>query len=342
VRGSVALGRGALRFRGWVPLALLVLLMLGIGAYVDGRSSAFLTQYNLNSLLLTALPLSFVAIGQASAMLVGGFDVSVGALMTMGVIVASYTMTDGLAWWVLLFGSLAVVGVGAVVGLGNAVLVRLIRLPSIIATLGTLSVLQGISLALRPIPAGSIGVDVQDAFNSSASFVPYGFVAVLVLAALLDFWLYRSASGLTARAVGLDDTSSRRLGAPAERVQWRAYVVASTMAGFGAFFLGAQLGVGDATPSTGTSYTLQSIAAAVLGGASLAGGKGSFVGAVFGAVFLSLIVNILPFVGWSDAYGQISIGGLTLAALVLYQGGAVWGQARAAWRVLRRPAVAAG
>src|SRR5262245_62090383 len=130
--------RGALRYRGWVPLALLVVLMVGIGAYVTTRSSAFLTQYNLNSLPLPAppLPLAFVSIGQTNALLVGGFDVSVGALMTMCVIVASYTMGDALAWWEIALGALAVVGLGLAVGFGNAVLVRVVKLPSIIATLG--------------------------------------------------------------------------------------------------------------------------------------------------------------------------------------------------------------
>jgi ribose transport system ATP-binding protein len=184
------------------------------------------------------------------------------------------------------------------------------------------------------VPAGDVDLDVMDALVASRGFVPYAFVGVLVVAALADLWLYRTPGGLTARAVGIDETSARRLGAPAERVNWRAFVLASLAAAVAAFFVAAQAGVGDAT--VGSSYTLQSIAAAVLGGAALAGGKGSFVGAVFGAVFLSLIVNILPLLGWSDWIGQVAIGALTLLALVLYQGDVLVARARGAWGDVRR------
>jgi ribose transport system ATP-binding protein len=85
----------------------------------------------------------------------------------------------------------------------------------------------------------------------------------------------------------------------------------------GAFFLAAQIGIGD--PRGGSSFTLTSIAAAVLGGASLFGGRGSFVGAVVGALFLNVIINVLPFLGWSASYGRIMVGVLTLMALTFYQ-----------------------
>jgi ribose/xylose/arabinose/galactoside ABC-type transport system permease subunit len=333
--------RRGIRVRGWLPLALMALLMVALGGYAYGKQSSFASQYNLNSLLLAALPLAFVALAQANVLLVGGFDISVGALMTLCVVVGSFSIKDGLAWYYLVPGSLALLALGLVVGFANGMLVKVVRLPSIIATLATLSILQGIALRLRPVAGGAINGQMTDALNESVSFLPYAFIGVLVLAALGDFWLYRTTSGLTLRAVGFDEHSSRRVGAASTRIQWRAFVVASLLAAVGAFFLAVLLGTGDATPGTGTSFTLQSIAAAVLGGASLAGGRASFVGAVFGAVFLSLITNILPFVGWSDYWGQISIGGLTLLALVLYQGTELWARLRALWRDLRRGRLAA-
>ena len=333
--------RRGLRVRGWLPLALMAVLMVAVGGYAYGKQSAFASQYNLNSLLLSALPLAFVALAQASVLLVGSFDISVGALMTLCVVTGSFTLKDGFAWYYLVPGALALLGVGLVVGFANAALVRWIKLPSILATLATLSILQGIALRLRPVAGGTINGQITDALNDSASFVPYAFIGVLVLAAVGDFWLYRTTSGLTLRAVGFDEHSSRRLGTASSRVQWRAFVLASLLAAVGAFFLAVLLGTGDATPGTGVSFTLQSIAAAVLGGASLAGGRASFVGAVFGAAFLSLITNILPFVGWSDYWGQISIGGLTLLALVLYQGNELWARVWGVWRDLRRSRVAA-
>ncbi len=130
--------------------------------------------------------------------------------------------------------------------------------------------------------------------------------------------------------------SAKRLGVRSELVLWAALVTTSLMAAVGAFFWAVQQGVGDGNPSTGTNFTLQSIAAAVLGGASLAGGRGSFVGAVLGAVFLSLVVNMQPFVGWQDSTIQIIIGALLLLALVLYQGGELRARLLALWSDLRR------
>lgn len=323
--------RPVLRFRGWMPLALMTLLLVAVGAYGASSASAFLTTYNLNSLLLTALPLALISMGQANALLVGGFDISVGALVTLCVVVASYTMTSSLAWYVLIPGALALVGVALVTGLTNAALIRRIGLPSIIATLATLSILQGVALRLRPVPGGEIDQGTMDALNAGVSFIPYAFIGVIVLAIGWDLWLYRTGGGLTARAVGLNENSSRRLGMPSNRVHWRAYVLASVMTMVGAFFVAAQVGVGDAKASTGASYTLQSIAAAVLGGAALAGGKGSFIGAVVGATFLSLITNVITLLGWNSAYQQFSIGALTLLALVIYQGSAMVAGVRALW-----------
>jgi ribose transport system ATP-binding protein len=323
----------------------MTVLLFAVGAYAASKSSDFLSSYNLNTLLGSsgALPLALVAMGQANALMVRGFDVSVGALMTLTVVVGSYVLTVGQTWYELTLGSLGLVAIGLTVGLVNAGLIRKVGLPSIIATLAALSVMQGISLQLRTVPGGEINYDVLEALNTSVGFMPVAFIGVLVLAVAWDLWLYRSTGGLTARAVGLDESSSRRLGAPTERIHWRAFVLCSLLATVAGFFLAAQVGIGDAR--VGSGYALTSIAAAVLGGASLLGGKGSFVGAVVGAVFLSLIVNILPLPNilpgflqeWSGsgALTYISIGGLTLLALVLYQAPQLWTSARTAWRDLR-------
>jgi ribose/xylose/arabinose/galactoside ABC-type transport system permease subunit len=313
------------RFRGWMPIAFLGLLIFGLGAYAAITHDAFLTEYNLNNLLLTTMPLALVALGQTNALLVGGFDISVGALITLCVVTASFTMTAGSAWYILLPGALALLGVGLATGLLNATLVRVIGLPSIIATLGTLSILQGISLVLRDHPEGTISTEFASAMKTSVGFLPIAFIGVVVLAVLWDLWLYRSRGGLAVRAVGLDETSARRLGANAGRVVFAAFVVCSLMAVVAGFFSAALIQTGS--PIIG-GYALQSIVAAVLGGASLAGGRGSFVGAVLAALFLSLILNVLPLLQQPTEYGQIAIGALTLLALIVYQGPELWGRLR--------------
>ncbi len=330
---------------GWLPLALMTLLMVAIGGYAAARNSTFYSDFNLNTLFgpNVALPLVLVALGQANALMVGGFDISVGALMTLVVCVGSYILTPTAAWWELLFASVGLVAIGVAVGFINAFLIRKLGLPSIIATLATLSITLGIALRLRPTPGGEINSDFSDTIGSSWSWMPIAYIAVVALAIGWDIWLYRTAGGLATRAVGLDEISARRLGAHSERVAWRAFVLSSTMAALAGLFLAASFGTGDAKPGPSSDFALKSIAAAVLGGASLGGGRGSFVGAVVGGTFLALIVNILPLeniipnalLDWSGALPQIIIGALTLLALGLYAAPELATRTRTAWRDLR-------
>ncbi len=321
------------RFRGVVPLVLLTTLILAVGAYTAAHQSAFLTSYNLENLLLMTMPLAIVSLGQTSALLVGGFDVSVAALMTMCVVVASYTMTPETSGLGLVPGALALVGVGLATGIFNATLIRVLRLPSIIATLGTYSILQGAALMLRDHPEGTINSDAISRLNTSVSFVPLAFIGVVVLAVLADVWLYRSRTGLALRAVGLDETSSRRIGMRAGRTVFLAFVVCSVMASIAGFYLTAEVQIGS--PIIG-NFGLESIAAAVLGGASLAGGRGSFVGTLLAALFLSLIDNVLPLFQQPTEYAEMTIGGLILLALVLYQAPELVNRFRTSWQGVGR------
>ncbi|HYY04716.1 MAG TPA: ABC transporter permease [Gaiellaceae bacterium] len=320
-------------FRGWMPLALMTTLIVGLGAYAATHESAFLTKYNIGNLLLTTLPLALVAIGQTNALLVGGFDVSVAALMTMCVVTASFTLQPQSSWPTLLLGALALVGVGVATGVFNATLIRVLRLPSIIATLGTLSILEGASLLLRDHPEGFINNDVIDALNTSWDFVPLAFIGVVVLAVLADVWLYGTRTGLAMRAVGLDETSSRRLGMRTGRTVFLAFVLCSAMASVAGFYSAAQVQIGS--PIIG-NYALESIAAAVLGGASLAGGKGSFVGTLLAALFLTEIGNVLPLFQQPTEYAQMTIGGLILLALIVYQAPELVARFRSNWQGVGR------
>ena len=304
------------RFQGWLPLLLLATLIVALAAYATVRQDAFLTSYNIRNLLLATMPLALVSLGQTSALLVGGFDVSVGALMTMCVVTASFTMTPETSQWGLIPGALALVGVGLATGIFNATLIYVLRLPSIIATLGTFSILEGASLLLRDYPAGSINLDAIDALETSVGFMPFAFIAVALFVVLTDLWLNRTRTGLALRAVGFDETSSRRLGMRTGRIVIFAFVACSVMASIAGFYLAAQVQIGS--PLIG-NYALESIAAAVLGGASLAGGRGSFIGTLLAALFLTLIDNVLALFHQPSEYADITIGVLILVALVLYQ-----------------------
>lgn len=317
-----------MRLRGWIPLVLLTALILAVGAFTAVRQDAFLTEYNINNLLLSTMPLALVAIGQTNALLVGGFDISVAALITMCVVTASFTLKPDQTTFALFLGSLAIVGVGLATGVFNATLIRILRLPSIIATLGTLSILEGASLLLRDHPEGPINSDVIDALNTSIGVMPVAFIGVVVLSVLADVWLYRTRTGMAVRAVGLDEISSRRLGMSTGRIVFLAFVVCSVIAAIAGFYSAAQVQIGS--PIIG-DYALTSIAAAVLGGASLAGGRGSFIGTLLAALFLSLISNILPLFQQPTEYGQMTIGALILLALVLYQTPELVARFRSSW-----------
>ena len=314
--------------RSWLPLALMSTLIVAVGAYASVRQDAFLTKYNIGNLLLATMPLALVAMGQTCALLVRGFDVSVAALMTMCVVTASYTMQPDASTVSLIFGALAVVGVGVATGVFNATLIRVFRLPSIIATLGTLSILEGASLWLRSAPEGPINSDVVDRLNSTASFIPLAFIGVVALAVTGDVWLYRTRPGLALRSVGFDETSSRRLGMRTGTVILLAFVACSVLAAVAGFYLAAQVQIGS--PIIG-NQALESIAAAVLGGAALSGGRGSFVGALLAALFLTEIDNVLPLFQQPTEYAEMTIGVLILLALVLYQAPELLARVRSSW-----------
>jgi ribose transport system ATP-binding protein len=310
--------RGPAWLSSAVPFGLLALLTVGLCAYTASRSSTFFTSYYLNSLLLSALPLALVALAQTKVLLVGGFDISVGFTATLGLVVSSFVVSSP-GTVPLVLGVVLVLAIGVVIGLFNGLLVTRLSLPPIVATIATLSLLQGLCLIMRPVPGGSISQDLVDLLSQQVFFVPVAFLVVVLGAVLADLRLRRSRRGLEARFTGFDETSARRIGIRTRGVRLLGYVLAAVLASLAGIFLAPQVGVGD--PSVGAEYALTSVAAAVLGGAALSGGRGSYVGAVWAAVFLSLVANVSPLLGWNSSVSLTTSGALTLAALSLYSWG---------------------
>ncbi|MDL1901517.1 hypothetical protein FBR02_12170 [Anaerolineae bacterium CFX9] len=327
-------GRKLWRRQAWKSIVLITTLIIVIGAYAAGRSNAFMSPFNLNSLLMATLPLALVAMAQVFVLLVGDLDISVGAIMTTCVIIASTIITSNADGGTILLGILAMLGAGIGIGIANAGLVHVVKIPSIIATLGTLSILEGLALMARPIPSGLINFDFLDTLMTSVGFVPIAFIGLVVLALGLDLWLHWTRSGLATRAVGYDQRSARRLSTPEKRIRVRAFILSGFMAAVASLFLAAQVGVGDAR--VGSTFALSSIAAAVLGGTSLGGGRGSFFGAMMAALFLSLITNVLPLIGLSSSYGLIIVGVLTILGLILYQEDDLRALAKLTYKQIRR------
>ena len=309
--------RKVVRFRLWMPVALQILLIGAVLWFTESRHEGFLNAANLTSVLFLAVPLALVAIGQTNAILVGYLDLSVGAMVTLGVVIASFLVPPDSSAGEIMIGVGAVFAAALVVGLVNAGLVRGLKIPSIVATLATLSILNGISLTLRPTAGGTIDGGLTDWFSTGVGAVPIAFLVVLAMVALLDYWLHASGSGLQLRSTGFDERSAKRSGVRTNWTRVRALLLSASFAAAASFFVMVLSPVGNA--QVGDSYVLSSITAAVLGGAALAGGRATFVGALVASVLLALIIRVLPFLGLTPDHGLMVIGGLVLLGMLIYQ-----------------------
>lgn len=311
--------RKVIKFRLWMPVALQVLLIGALLAYTNSRFDGFLNETNIYNILLLAMPLAVVAIGQTHAILVGYLDLSVGAMISFGVVVASFLIGAEATTGQILVGVAAVLGCGLLLGLVNAGLIRGIKIPSIVATLATLSILDGVSLTLRPTAQGAISGRLVDILTATVGPVPIAFIVLVIGAGALDFWLHSSGSGLAVRAVGFDERAAKRGGIPTNWVRVRALLIVGLLAAVASFFVIARSPIGNA--QIGSAFALNSITAAVLGGASLAGGRATFVGTTVASLLLALIITVLPFLGLTPSDGSMIIGVLVLVGIILFQAG---------------------
>lgn len=300
----------------YAPSALLFLVMLGLGAYILSTNDKYLSAFNISSMLLLATALGFIALGQTIALLTGGLDLSVGPLAGLLVVVISFFATDGFTVGSLLLGFLAMMAVSMAVGFVNGSLIRFVRFTAVAATLGTYIALQGFSFVLRDAPDGFINTDITAAITYKLGPIPVAFIA-LVIAAVVMEWLLRSRPwGWRLRAVGSEEEAARRVGVPTNRTVIVGYMLTSFFTFFGAIMLMAQLGIGD--PSQGIGYTLSSITAVVLGGTSLLGGRGSFIGTLFGSLLLVQVLNATVFLGLDQTWQYILQGLMILIAAIVY------------------------
>ena len=311
--------RKLVKFRLWMPVALQILLILLILWYATSRFDGFLNEVNIRNILLLAVPYAIAAIAQTHALLVGYIDLSVGAIISFGVVAASFLIVPDSSGMDIVRAMLLLMACAVAIGLINAALTRGLRIPSIIITLATLSILQGVNLSLRATPSGVINRDFTAMLRTSIGPIPISFIGLAVVAGLLDAWLHGSRSGLRLRATGFDERSAKRSGIQSHWVQVRALVLSAVFAMVAAFFVMTRSGVGNA--QVGDSYTLNSLTAAVLGGASLAGGRATFVGSMVAGVLLALVVTVLPFLGLTADHGLMVIGALVLMGMLFYQAG---------------------
>jgi len=300
----------------YAPSLLLVLVMLGLGAYILGTNDKYLNSFNISSMLLLATALGFIAMGQTIALLTGGLDLSVGPLAGLLVVVISFFATEEYTLGSLLLGALAMLAVALAVGFVNGSLIRYVRFTAVAATLGTYIALQGFSFVLRETPDGFIDTGITAIIMYKFGPIPAAFIALTLAAIGLEYFLRKRPWGWKLRAVGSEEEAARRVGVATNRTVIVGYMLTSTFTFMGAILLMAQLGIGD--PSQGITYTLSSITAVVLGGTSLLGGRGSFIGTLLGSMLLIQVLNATVFLGLDQTWQYILQGTLILIAAIIY------------------------
>lgn len=291
--------------RGFCGAVLLFAALYLVYNFLHPRGfSANVLIANSNEIVALAL----VAMAQAIAVLSGGLDLSVGSVMTLTNTIAS-ELVNGDPWQVVLGCAVALLA-GAGFGLVNGIIIVYGRLQPIIATLASAAVAMGLALLIRPTPGGRVDDDLSWAatnslrdvaetyhlFNDGAAawFQPFAWLptpliilAVIVAAVWMPF--RRTVTGRTVYAIGSAEGAAYMSGLPVDRARLLTFTLSGFLAGAGGLYLAIQTGSGNADISQAGSYTLNSIAAVVLGGVSLLGGAGSAVGAIFGALILRTI-----------------------------------------------------
>lgn len=254
--------------------------------------------------------LAFVVIAQALIVLTAGIDLSVGMVLVLTNCVASWVVVGSPMQTAT--GVLLVLAVGVLCGAINGVIVVYGRLQPIVTTIATGAVFYGVALLLRPYPGGSVNEDLADALTGKIfGVIPASLV--LLAATLILFWVpfRRSVLGRGAYAVGSSQVAAYMSGVPVARAKLAAYLLSGLFGAMGGLFLTFYTYTGEAAFNSGSGYTLWSIAAVVLGGISLYGGRGSAVGAVFGA-FAARTTGDMLFVFDVDPLWQPLLQGIVL------------------------------
>jgi ribose transport system permease protein len=276
--------------------------------------------FDVQSLALGALPLAMAAAAQAVVVLSGGIDLSVGSLMAVSNVLAASTMQHASFTQSLLLAALILIA-GALQGAANGIIVVVSRIPDVVVTLTTGFIWGGVALLILEKPGGGAPPEFLDiaAGNLISPWLPNALIVLVVAVALIWLPVSRSRLGLLIYAVGSDRIAAFRSGVGIESTRILAYVVGGLFSALGGLALTMTTGIG--APLAGTYYTLSSVAAIVIGGVRLTGGRGGMVGPVIAALLLTLIPTDLIFLNIDPNYGQVIQG--TLIVFVVMIGGFV-------------------
>jgi ribose transport system ATP-binding protein len=295
-----------------MPALFLVFLMATVA--IHPRFDSFDAQ----SLAMAALPLACAAAAQAVVVISGGIDLSIGSVMAVANVLAARTMSEasfGEALWL----ALAILAAGGAIGAVSGLLVIVSRVPDVIVTLTTGFIWGGVALLILEKPGGGAPPEFANLGTGTliTEWLSNSLVLLVVAVALVWIPVRMSKTGLRIYATGSDKIAAFRSGVNVEVARLMAYVLGGLFSAIGGLGLTMTTGIGS--PHAGVLYTLSGLAAVVIGGVSLTGGRGGVVGPVIAAFVLTLIPADLIFLNIDPNFGQVIQG--TLIVLVVMAGG---------------------
>ena len=303
------------RYKKLIIAFLLIVLLFVVGEIV------LETFFSVGQILLTVKLASFIALFGLCQMVViasggSGLDLSVGYMATMTAVFTAAIM-DGQnsnLWMAIL----AALGLGIAVGLVNGVLTAYVKLPPLVVTLAMANILQGIinaytagkNITGRPSPV------LQIIAAKSTGMFPNILFILLIVAPIVMIIMYKTKWGLKLFGSGANQTAAYLSGVNVKMVRCTAFIISGTLASLMGLVLIGNMGI--AFKDMGSNYVMPSIAAVVVGGVSLTGGEGNYVGVLLGAIFLQTLTNLLVALGWGDAGKWTGFGIVLFVLLIVY------------------------
>jgi rhamnose transport system permease protein len=312
---------GAARTRGqWLSMIArqrelsLVAIMVVLGGLVSIGAPQFLTLPNLSQVAVLASVTAIAAIGEALVVITRNIDLSVEAMIGLvaycvAIILERHALDAPLA---IAFG----IGLGLVLGMINGVIVTVLRVPAIVATLGTLSIFRGVDYLVagsHQVPLAGLPPGFTDAARESILGIPIFVLVVIVVVVIGSVILRSTRFGRQVYAVGSNPEAAAILGIPSRRVVFTAFSLCGLLSGVAGVLWVMEFGTINGTSATGV--VLSVVAAVVVGGVAIFGGSGTLVGVALGALFLGFIANALILVGLSQFWLQAIYGVVILVAI---------------------------
>jgi ribose transport system permease protein len=300
-----------------IPLAWWALIVLTIATAL--LSPYILMPRNMANLIRQAVPSAMMAIGETFVILAGGFDLSVGSTVSLIAALASGQMAAKASN--IIPSVLLCLSVGTAIGLVNGLVVTKLKVPSFLATLGMMILLQGVALVYTGgIPKGGFPDEFRQFGLGFFLNIPYIVWILIFAASFSQFFLKRSALGRSLLTVGGNDAACHLMGVKVDRVRILTFVLSSVFTALGTLLMVTTFRVWDST--MGAGMELEAIAMVIVGGAAIGGGRGSVITTILGWLVMTMLLTFLNVVGFPQS-GRLLVQGLVILLAVAANRGAL-------------------